>query len=56
MFFTLQVAGTLLPEMEEAMRKRSGSDRGLIDCAAALRATSRQRTEALALALRGNGA
>ncbi|MDR1622260.1 MAG: hypothetical protein LBS00_07790 [Synergistaceae bacterium] len=51
----LNVVEPLAPEMEEAMRQRSEADAtALIACAAILRATARQRTEALTMTLRGS--
>jgi hypothetical protein len=52
----LRFADPLSPELEEAVRKHSGPDHASVGCAIALRATSRQRTEALAMALREGGA
>jgi hypothetical protein len=51
----LNLAEPLAPEMKEALRQRSEADEtALIACATILQATSRQRTEALTMALRGS--
>jgi hypothetical protein len=52
----LRLADPLPPEMEEALRRRFGPDHASAGCAVVLRATSRQRAEALAMALRGDDA
>jgi hypothetical protein len=51
----LHLAEPLSPEFKEVMQKHFGSDQSTpIGCALALRATSRQRAEALTLVLRGS--
>ena len=49
----LNLVNPLAPEMEEALRQQPESDKAaLAACAAILRATARQRAEALTMALR----
>jgi hypothetical protein len=53
----LHFADPLSPELKETLEKNSGSPQEMsseIGCALALRATSRQRAEALSAVLRGN--